>query len=92
MTSGKVAKRKRREAKAPPPAGNPSGVAASPKVLIVGALVIVAVFAAIVGVVGLTGKGSEARSSTARLTGATEVAQLYRGIPQSDSSAGPRHP
>jgi protein-disulfide isomerase len=88
MTSGKVAKRKRREVKAPAPVGKRAGATASPKVLVLGALVVVAIVAAIVGVVGLTGGGSEAKSSTARLTGATEVAQLYRGIPQSESTLG----
>ena len=89
MTSGKVAKRKRREVKAPPPAGKRAGVA-SPRVLVVGTLVIVAILAALVGVVSLTGKGSDDQSSTVRLTGTTEVAQLYRGIPQSESTLG--HP
>lgn len=85
MTSGKASKRKRRElAKAPPPVGRRGGGTASPKVLAAGAAAVAAVVAAIVGVVSLTGDGSgDQTAPTTRLPGATEVAQLFRGIPQS---------
>ena len=99
MTSGKVSKQRRREAKVPaPPVRAPGGSRqASPKVLIAGAAVLVALIAIGVGLgLAFRGGGSSSKSTSTPLTGslvnalpsAADVQKLLRGIPQSANVLG----
>jgi protein-disulfide isomerase len=91
MTSGKVSKRRRSEARVPPPPG--ARRQASPKVLIGAALAVALIVLAIVlGFVFTGGSPSSnipARGSLAGgLPGAADAQRLFRGIPQHGNVLG----
>jgi protein-disulfide isomerase len=100
MASGKASKAKRRAAAAAPPPvrskGAPRTRSASPRVLIIAGIVVAAVAVAIVlGVVLTRGSSNNASSNVPAvgslangLPGASDVAAMYRGIPQSDVTLG----
>jgi protein-disulfide isomerase len=84
MTSGKQARRQRQQGVARPPVRSTGGRKASPTVLI-GVLVAIAVIvAAVAAVLLLKGNDSKSNSSTTAtvLSGASEVAKQFNGIPQ----------
>jgi protein-disulfide isomerase len=84
MTSGKQARRQRQQAVQRPPVRSTGGRKASPTVLI-GALVAIAVIvAAVAAVFLLKGNGSSDSGSTSAtvLSGSSEVAKQFAGIPQ----------
>ena len=91
MTSGKVSKRRRREARVPAPPG--ARRQASPKVLIGAALAVALIVLAIVLGFVFTG-GSSSSNTPARgslaggLPGAAEAQRLFRGIPQHGNVLG----
>lgn len=87
MTSGSASKKKRQLAKVPPVGGGSRK--ASPKVLLLAGAAIAVLIAVILGIVSLTGGRSSAEGSgTTELPGAAEVAQQFRGVPQSGTTLG----
>jgi protein-disulfide isomerase len=88
MPSGKRSRRRRQQARTPPPVRSRAGRGrASPKVLI-GAAVALAVVGGVVGaVVALTG-GSSSKPAPTRLPDAATVQKLFAGIPQSGNALG----
>jgi protein-disulfide isomerase len=96
MTSGKAAKRRRRElAEAQRRAEETRRGKASPKVLLAGAIAVAVMLAVLVALVSLAGGSEEQAAPTATptgatetVTGATETAQLLRRIPQSGAVLG----
>jgi protein-disulfide isomerase len=83
MPSGKQSKRRRQAAKVPPPPVRTAGRRqASPRVLIAAAAIVVLVAVGIVLGVVLSSGGSSSPPSAAQLPDATDVRQLFAGIPQ----------
>jgi protein-disulfide isomerase len=90
MTSGKQARRQRQQAVQRPPVRSTGGRSASPTVL-VGALVAIAVIVAAVAAVFLlkgNGSNNNGSSSATVLSGASEVAKQFAGIPQKGDVLG----
>lgn len=88
MTSGKKARQQRRTP-APPPVRSTGARTASPRVLAIGAVVILLVIGAIVAAIALTrGSSSSSPANATTLPDAGAVLATFEGIPQEGTTLG----